>query len=243
MEAERYIEMAEVQDRHWWFTGRKAILSKMLLHLDLPDNARILEVGCGTGANLAMLQAHGAVFGIEMDDFAREHAQTLSGATIEYGRVPDVIPFGDQQFDLICLFDVLEHIEEDTAALKALGELLSPEGKILITVPAIKWLYGHHDESLHHFRRYSRGELIHAIERADLQINLCSFFNSFLLPLAVLARVIDFFRPGKQSTGMEVPSAPINRLFHRIFSSETPWIRRSIFPTGLSLLAIMQKKS
>ena len=156
-----YIEMAETESRHWWFLGRRAILSRVIANLALPQNSKILEVGCGTGGNLKMLAKFGEVSALEMDATAREIAakKTNNLYDIRAGFCPDDIPFNDQQFDLICMFDVLEHIEKDDETLTSLKKLLNKNGRILITVPAYQWLYGPHDEFLHHKRRYSAGEL------------------------------------------------------------------------------------
>jgi SAM-dependent methyltransferase len=241
MEESKYIEMARIQSDHWWFRGRRTIFCSILADINLRDNATILEVGCGTGANLAVLKQFGNVYGIEMNDFSRLHAEKLSGVQIEYGRLPDEIPFAGKQFDLICLFDVLEHVKQDTAALNALGDRLSETGKIVITVPATKWLYGGHDKMLHHFRRYSKSELNRKIGEAGLSIDRSSYFNSLLFPIAVAARALDIVKFNGSSTGMNIPAGFINDLFYKIFTSEKRMIKKSLYPFGLSLIAVARK--
>ncbi len=152
-----YLEMAETEATHWWFVGRRVILAGMIEALRLPSHATILEVGCGTGGNLPMLARYGEISAFEMDGNARIIAinKTQSRFDIQPGGCPDDLPFQDRRFDLICMFDVLEHIERDVDTLVALGKLLKPNGRLLITVPAYQWMYGAHDEFLQHKRRYS----------------------------------------------------------------------------------------
>jgi len=238
MEIEKYHEMARIQEQHWWFRGRRAHFSAILEDLKLGSNASILEIGCGTGANLSLLKEFGTVFAAEMDDFSRNYTQEHSNIAVEYGELPDIIPFVDKNFDLICMFDVLEHVEFDAAALQALLPRLSKNGRILLTVPATKWLFGNHDKMFHHFRRYSRRELKEIIHGSGLRLSKISYFNTFLFPLAVLARLIDFVKFKGNSTGMATPPRFVNNLLYNIFISERPIIKKSLFPFGLSLVAV-----
>jgi SAM-dependent methyltransferase len=236
MEADAYLEMARVEDSHWWFVARRKIISSLIPDLELPDPASILEVGCGTGGNLEMLSRFGRVSGMEMDESARKIAnQKTHGAfEIREGTCPDNVPFESERFDLICLFDVLEHIEEDVATLSRLKRLLAPGGKLLITVPAYKWLWGTHDGFLHHKRRYSAQELRQTFDGAGLGISKISYFNSILFPLALLARSAS----KSTSPGAALPSPAINEMLCRIFGAERFVLRRAGFPFGLSLIAV-----
>ena len=132
------------------------------------------------------------------------------------------------------LFDVLEHIEEDLSTLRALKEMLAEGGRVLLTVPAYKWLWSAHDEFLHHKRRYSAGELKWKLDDAALRLDRLSYFNTLLFPLAVAARC----GLRSRSPGAEVPAAPINCVLQRVFGAER-WALKSLdLPFGLSLLAI-----
>jgi SAM-dependent methyltransferase len=227
--------MAETEGRHWWFTGRRAILSSLIARLALPPSAQIVEIGCGTGGNLEMLAAFGEVSAMEADDGARAIAaeKTAGRFDIRAGRCPDEIPFAGRRFDLVCLFDVLEHIEEDVATLKAVGGLLAPGGHALITVPAYRWMWSAHDEFLHHKRRYTAGELRRKAVAAGLRIAGLSYFNTLLFPLAAAARLLG-------APGTAVPPGPLNRLFRAVFGAERLLVGRVALPFGVSLLAVVR---
>jgi len=230
--------MAEIEKDHWWFKGRRTIFRYLLRGLKLPENTRILEIGCGTGGNLTMLKEFGQVSAVELDEFSRKYASQVAGIEVKYGRLPGELPFADEKFDLICLFDVLEHVEQDAEALEVLKTRLDKGGLILATVPATKWLYGDHDKIFHHFRRYSRHELKEKMRESGMRPLLLGYFNTFLFPLALVARLADlvFFRGN--SVGMNIPAGPVNKLLYGIFVSERPILKRAIFPFGLSLICI-----
>jgi len=237
-----YLEMAETESRHWWFVGRRKILSRLIEALGLPKNARILEVGCGTGGNLEMLAKYGTLSALELDDTARGIAEkkTDNRFDIRPGHCPDAIPFKDQKFDLICMFDVLEHIEQDTETLSALKNLLSPNGRILLTVPAYQWMYGAHDKFLHHKRRYSVALLGRKMAAANLALIRISYFNTILFPLAALIRLKEKLFNSDTATGAQIPPAFINNLFRNIFGSERFLLERINLPFGVSIICLLQ---
>ncbi len=238
MEASEYRFMAEYEDRHWWFVGRRTVLAALLDGLALPADARILEVGCGTGGNLPLLGRYGRVTALEMDSYARTFAQQKTGVDVRDGVLPQSLPFNNESFDLVCLFDVLEHIPDDEAALAAIADLLAPGGHLLLTVPAHQWLWGAHDEHLHHRRRYSRAGLRALLEASGYVIDRTSFFNALLFLPAAAVRLVDRWRGRLTASGAALPSPAINRLLTGLFAAEAPWLRRWNLPFGLSLLVL-----
>jgi SAM-dependent methyltransferase len=242
MSPDAYVEMARVQHAHWWFSARRDILRARIADLGLAPDARILEVGSGTGANLEMLAGFGTVTGLEMSAdalrFASELPVVQSGrANLLAGRCPEQLASIDGPFDLICLFDVLEHIEADEGALRELSRLLAPGGRIMVTVPAYDWLWTEHDVKLHHFRRYTRKSLCRAFGGAGLRISAVSHFNTLLFPLAVAQRLASHVT-GQAPGGTEVPSGPVNALLRKIFATERHLLGRLDLRFGLSLMAL-----
>jgi len=240
MERTVYDRMHELEARHWWFVARRKIIAALVKRHLRQQPAAILEAGCGSGGNLAMLQGFGTVDAFEYDASARDHARAKSGLDIRFGALPDDLPFDDRRYDLIGLFDVLEHIEADAASLRALGDRLSKGGKILITVPAFPSLWSRHDERHHHFRRYTRKTLAAAAAEAGLRMTWSSYFNFFLFPVAVAARAV------KRLTGSDVPddtmpAGVVNATFAGIFGLERHLVGRIGLPFGLSLAAVLER--
>ena len=239
MEPDAYSEMASTEDWHWWFRGRRAITARVIGSLGLPAQARILELGAGTGGNLGMLAQFGAVQAGELDDTARAIAARKTGVDCLRARLPDDLPFPAHSFDLVCLFDVLEHVEDDVSSLIAIRRLLRPDGRLLVTVPAHEWMWSPHDERLHHRRRYSRRTLEDAARAAGYRVARMTYFNLLLFPLAIITRTVDRVSRRQSSIGTSGPSSWLNEALYRVFASEAGWTARSRLPLGMSLLAVM----
>src|ERR1019366_7290057 len=148
-----YPRMAAVEDSHWWFASRRMICERMLDGLRLPPGVAILEPGCGTGGNFAMLAARGKLYAMDADRSALKFAASRGLAQLAEGSLPGHIPFGKMLFDLVVMTDVLEHLDHDAGSLRALHTRLVPGGSILLTVPALQWLWSEHDVTHHHRRR------------------------------------------------------------------------------------------
>jgi SAM-dependent methyltransferase len=238
---EIFRQMAEIEDRHWWFVARRQILDRAIARLPLPENARILEAGCGTGGSLTMLARHGHLQAMDLTELAVELARERAIAEVRRGRLPDQIPFPDERFDLIVSLDVIQHVEDDIAAFKALKERLKPGGYLLVTVPAYAWLWSRHDESWQNLRRYSRKNLIRVARCAGLKVTYTSHFNTVLFPAIVLARVLQFSPAHHQTTDQSMPSPWLNRLLTSLFASERHLIGRVSLPYGVSLLLVARQ--
>jgi SAM-dependent methyltransferase len=238
MERIVYERMAELDERHWWYRARRQILSDLIRRrIALPRDARILEIGCGTGHNLQMLAKFGEAEGIELDPEARAIAAARFGKPIGASPLPRLEGVSDAAFDLVAVLDVIEHVDEDRESLETIARKLKPGGRILITVPAHPWMWSAHDTVNHHKRRYTAKALRAVIEQAGLRVELLSPFNSLLFPLAAAARLAGRIA-GKDSSDDAMPPRPINALFEAIFGLERYALGRVPFPPGVSLVAI-----
>jgi len=238
MERIVYERMAELDSRHWWYRARREILGRLIeRRLRLPADARILEIGCGTGHNLPMLGRFGQVDGIEIDEEARAIASARLGRPVGLAPLPELPGVADGSYDLVALLDVIEHVEDDGAALRSVARKLRPGGRILITVPAHPWMWSAHDVANHHFRRYTRKALRGLIERSGLRVELIGYFNSILFPVAAAARLAGRLT-GREGSDDALPPAPVNRSFEFLFGLERHLIGRISLPPGVSLVSI-----
>ncbi len=238
MERQIYDRMAELADVHWWYVARRRILAELIRREARPPaKARILEIGCGTGHNLGMLGEFGLVDGLEVDDEARGVAERRHGKAILSAPLPELTGVRRGTYDLIAALDVVEHVDDDAAALAAIAERLKPGGKLLMTVPAHQWMWSAHDTANHHKRRYSKKRLKALVEASPLQLEKIGYFNSLLFPLAVAARGAGKLT-GKDDSDDKLPPKPVNALFERVFGLERYAVGRLPLPPGLSLFAI-----
>ncbi len=242
MERIIYDRMAELDAQHWWYRARRKVLSAFLSRTaSIPTGSRVLEIGCGTGHNLSMLGQFGTVDAIEVDDKARFVAKQRLGRPVGSSPLPRLDGVPDGTYDLIAILDVLEHIEDDHAALVRIAECLKPDGKILIAVPAHPWLWSAHDVANHHFRRYTRKTLNAVIAKADLKVKNMTAINSLLFPLAIASRFFDKLR-GKEGSDDALPPAVLNITFEKIFGLESQLVGRVSLPIGVSIVALVGKE-
>jgi SAM-dependent methyltransferase len=175
-----------------------------------------------------------------MSDLARQIAREKTGRDFLPGHLPDNIPVATASFDLVCLFDVLEHVAEDEASLEAIRHMLKPGGRVVLTVPAHQWLWSTHDVGLHHMRRYSRSLLRGRIEAAGYRIDQLTYTNAALFPVAALARLADRMRKPARPSGHATPPGPINAVMRAMFSAERRIVPSAALPFGVSLLAVFR---
>ena len=244
MDSDLYPLMARVEDSHWWFCSRRAIVESALSRLDLSPGARILEPGCGTGGNLSMLARFGEVYAMDSDLEACKFSSARGAAIVEPGQLPDRIPFEGIRFDLVVMTDVLEHLDRDQEALIALCERLKPGGWLLATVPAFSWLWSAHDVAHHHQRRYVAGELRSLFERSGYAVAYLSYYNFLLFPVIAAGRMLG--RLGKSRPqhdhDLRAHSGLVNSLLQTVFSSERYALGHFSVPFGVSLLLVAQKR-
>jgi SAM-dependent methyltransferase len=241
MDRSTYDRMRQLQENHWWFRGRRTILSGLIGDLGLPQPAKVLEVGCGPGGNLTMLRQFGEVTGLEPDEASRSYASERMGVRVEGGLLPDGLPFAPESFDLVCAFDVIEHVDEDAASVAALGRLLKPGGYLATTVPGQPWMWSQHDALHHHKRRYRMRDYRRLFDAAGLSVRKASYFNTLLFtPIAVI-RLMKLLLRSKSADDDSLPPAPVNNLLAGLFGSELHWLRHAPAPTGVSIVLIAQR--
>ena len=241
MERKVYEQMARLDGRHWWFTARRRILEGVIKRIVRPPpDARILELGAGTGHNLAMLSRFGEVEASELDPIARELATERLGKPVVAAALPDLAMFKADSYDLVALLDVLEHVSDDTGSIAAIRGLLKPGGALLLTVPINPWMWSAHDAAHHHHRRYRKKEIGRLAREAGYEIELLSPFNSLLFPPIAAVRLLGKLT-GKDDSDDALPPAPVNRILDGVFGLERGLVGRVPMPFGVSLAAVLRR--
>ena len=237
MEAAEYDRMARVEERHWWFRARLAVV-RTFLERYVPQG-RGLDCSCGTGLTLKSLPQW-VQTGADLEGLALKHA-AARGLTQLVRADLTKLPVADACLDLVTSLDTLEHIDSDTAALAEIVRVLKPGGHGLFTVPAHPWMFSAHDRALHHVRRYRRAEFRDKVKAAGFEIRKLRYINCALFPLIALARLISRDDGKSRSDTEKVPTAPINFALYAAFASERlflPWLPSVI---GVSLLCLARK--
>ena len=244
MERELYDEHASLERDHWWFVGRRAIVNAVLAcHLPPKAGRQILDVGCGTGGMLPLLSTFGHVRGIEAEPLAVECCRSSFGEfEVQLGSIPAEVP-ADGSIDVVTAFDVIEHIEDDLGALRSFGEAVGPGGTVVLTVPALGWLWSDHDVVNGHQRRYTRRRLVDVAQRAGFQVEHLSYFNTALLPIVAASRIAQrrARRPATPRSDFTMPSRWANAILTRVLRSERWIVAQRGLPIGVSLIAVLTR--
>ena len=193
MDRKAYADMSKFADAHWWYVGRRELL-RLILKRTNGVNFRYLEIGCGTGNNFPLISNFGEYLGIDNSSEAINYCKLKykgHESKFQLCEIQDFVEKNQRKFDAICMFDVLEHLENPEINLEHAFSLLKPGGYLLVTVPAYQWLWSEHDEIHHHLRRYSVNDLKREIEQAKFSINMIGNFNFILLPVVVVVRVLN----------------------------------------------------
>lgn len=236
-------KMLEVEDHHWWFKGRRRIIRGELDRLALPQRARILDAGCGSGSLLEGLSGYGNVSGIEVDSELAQIARSRDHGEVRIGRI-EQLPWESDHFDLTTCLDVIEHTPDDQPPLRELWRVARPGGWLVLTVPAYPALWSYHDELNHHYRRYTRTSLRAAAAEAGWRIERLTSFNALLLAPAALVRLVQRrWRPAdKHSVGLERLPEWLNQVLEWPLRLEARALAQGFtLPMGLSLLAVLRK--
>jgi SAM-dependent methyltransferase len=241
-----YAEYFRLEDRHWWFLGRRKILLTLLdryVGRDPDEKRRVLDVGCGTGGMLGHLSRYGSAEGVDSDHAAVSFCRARGLTNVSEASIPP-LPFPDARFDLVTAFDLLEHVDDDAAALAEVCRVLAPGGTLFITVPAFGFLWGNQDRISHHRRRYSASVLREHLTAAGLRLRRLTYFNTFLFPPIAAVRLAHRLRPtrGESTSDLEMTdeTGATNRVLARVLAAEARLLVRRDLPFGASLLAIAE---
>lgn len=233
---------AVAEESHWWFVGRRRLFAQEISAIRLAPDARVLDLGTSTGANLRMLQdlGYANVTGLDASEEAIHWCRSKNLGDVVKGDITR-LPFASDNADLIMATDVLEHVDNDALALSEIARVLKPGATALITVPAFKILWGLQDEVAQHKRRYRIARLRRLVAGAGLEISKSFYFNYILFfPILAARQVLKVMRPGIRSEN-EINSAGLNRLLGAIFAMDlatAPLLRP---PFGVSAFLMASK--
>ncbi len=243
MKQTEYAQMAEQERTYWWHKGRARIIESYLENTAAgPRKSKILNVGCGTGGTVTLLERYGVVDNVDTSDVAL--AFMKQGGYRRLTKVTGTtLPFADKTYDLVVAFDVLEHIKDENKALREWSRVLKDTGAVVLTVPAYQWLWSGHDVALGHQRRYTIKRLVAAAKQARLSADKKSYAIVFSLPLVVGFRLLHSVWRKKDSATASYVRIPgwINTLFAGFLYAEARLHGKVYFPAGTSVVAVFRK--
>ncbi len=244
MQQHTYAIMDRVEDSHWWFVGRRAILESFLSPIiqnlrSKIQNPTILDVGCGTGANIEMLSHFGNAEGVDVSDDALDFCRR-KGLKVQKG-LAETLPYEDEAFDLTTALDVIEHLDDDVAGLKEMYRVTRSGGYSLFFVPAFMWLWGVQDDISNHRIRYTRKQIVERIEKAGYTVERATYANWTFFPPILAGRVFMKLTGIKPESENNINVSALNGVFGKLFSAERFWLKNFNFPIGVSIVVVARK--
>jgi len=239
-----YPILFRVEQSHWWHIGRRKILAAFVEKIcsEVTDRRpRILDVGCGTGANLLMLSKYGDAEGVDVSEDALAFCQERGLDKVRLGAA-EALPYDDGTFDLVTAFDVVEHMDDDLAGLSEMRRVLRPGGRVLLFVPTFMFLWGLQDEVSNHRRRYRLPELRRVLEQAGFEIERTTYANiTFFLPILLIRKLMRLtgVRTSSENT---INVTALNGLLGRLLGCESWILRYMNLPFGVSGLCVARRK-
>lgn len=234
MDRDLYDRLFELEDEHWWFRGRRAVIRALLSRAEVPASTRVLDAGCGTGRNLIELAALGETAGVDSSPEAVQYCAERGLTGVLQGDLA-ALPFPDEQFGVVLLADVVEHLDDDTGSLRELRRVAAPGAVLVLTAPAYRSLWSQHDVRHHHRRRYRRPEIEGRAQEAGWEPVFSTYFNSVLLPpIAVMRWLGRRGTPGRSD--LERTPAALNGALDLPMRAEAKLISKGLrLPFGLSI--------
>jgi SAM-dependent methyltransferase len=238
-----YPILYEVEESHWWYIGRRRIIASFVEKIcrEIKDHRpHILDVGCGTGANLMMLSKFGDAEGVDISEDALSFCRERGLQNVRLGAA-EKLPYEDGTFDLVTALDVVEHLDDDVAGLSEMRRVLRPDGHLLLFVPTFMFLWGLQDEVSNHRRRYRLPELRRAVSKAGFRVERTTYANiTFFMPV-LLVRKFMRLTGLRTATENSINISAMNGLFGRIFGAESRLLRHTNLPFGVSGLCIARR--
>jgi SAM-dependent methyltransferase len=245
MKEHTYPIMFRVEQSHWWYAGRRKILASFLEDIcrrvtDRPP--RILDVGCGTGANLLMLSQYGDAEGVDVSEDALAFCRERGLEKVKLGAA-EKLPYDDGTFDLVTALDVVEHLDNDLAGLREMRRVLRPGGHVLLFVPTFMFLWGLQDDVSNHRRRYRLPELRRVLEQAGFEIERTTYANiTFFLPI-LLARKLMRVTGIKAESENNINVSAFNGLLGGMLGAESVVLKYMNIPFGVSGLCVARVRN
>ncbi len=248
MEKDEYKMMHDIEQSYWWFVGKQFLVKSILERYSLNrlKNDQLLDIGCGTGAILKLLQNYGIAYGVELSTNAIRFLKRRDLNLVVRSDASQSIPFKENTFSAITCLDVLEHLDNDFTLLNEMVRVCKPGGHIVLTVPAFSVLWSPHDAALHHRRRYTREQMLKKACRLNCTVLKSSYYNTALILPILVARKLKLFFSNKQNVRSDffihIPRL-INALLTLLFVSEIRCLQFLNFPFGVSLFLVLQKSN
>ncbi|HEY3104545.1 MAG TPA: methyltransferase domain-containing protein [Pyrinomonadaceae bacterium] len=239
-----YPQLYQLEETHWWYVGRRRIIASFVKEIcgrDADRRPRILDVGCGTGANLKMLSEFGDADGVDISRDALEFCRARGLTNVKLGAA-ESLPYDAGTFDLVTALDVVEHLDDDVAGLREMRRVLRPGGRVLLFVPTFMFLWGVQDDVSHHRRRYRLAELRRAVSAAGFEVERTTYANITFLAPTFLGRLFMRVTGIKPDNENRINVAALNPLFTRILGAEATFLRFMNFPVGVSGLCVARAK-
>lgn len=250
MQQHMYAIMRRVEENHWWYLGRRKIIRSFVAAISQawkkqqPSGSQatfeVLDVGCGTGANLEMLSEFGEPAGVDVSAEAVSYCHERGFPHVNHGAA-EALPFAEESFDLVTALDVVEHLDDDVAVLKEMNRVLRPDGKILLFVPAFMFLWGVQDDVSNHRRRYTSGQLKRVVAQAGFEVERASYANiTFFFPTLIgrLIMRVTGIRPASEAN---INVEALNGVLGNILGAESGWLRHLNLPFGVSIVCVARK--
>jgi len=238
-----YPILFRVEQSHWWHTGRRKIIASFVEDIcrRVTDRRpRILDVGCGTGANLLMLSQYGDAEGVDVSEDALAFCHERGLEKVKLGAA-EALPYDDGTFDLVTALDVVEHLDDDLAGLREMRRVLRPGGRVLLFVPTFMFLWGLQDDVSHHRRRYRMPELRRVLEQAGFEVERTTYANiTFFMPILAMRKLMRLTGI-KAETENNINVSALNGVLGSMLGAESFVLKYINIPFGVSGLCVARK--